>query len=158
MIIIFDFELIFKFLVMSVFGASVILIISGLIQLTVRTFFFVDIKEVDKSKIRNVKLCSLSLISVGTLFIVEGVILLFVFRNHYPDPLAMLRNDFESSKLYIGLFFLAIGSGFLIFRERILYNWREIGIIVPVDSTKYGTFAISIGIVFSLIGLSLIFI
>ena len=77
---------------MSGLTVSLLMIIVGLLALITRLFFFVDIKEVEKSNLKKIKMNSFTYITISTLFLSEGIITLFIFSNKYVNPIGIIIN------------------------------------------------------------------
>jgi hydrogenase-4 membrane subunit HyfE len=143
---------------MSALGASISFFIVGVLAFILRIFFFVDISEVDKSKLKRVKENSYILVTVGILFLALSLFLFAFYFPQYSNPLDTLYNDFIEIKIYYAIFIIAIGIGFLIFREKSIKNWEQDGIIFPISKEKYSKFAIFLGTILVVIGFLLIII
>ena len=143
---------------MSGLTLSLLIIICGLLPLIIRAFFFVDFKEVERANLDNIKLQSTGYIISGILILLWGIISLFIYSHKYVNPIATIVSDFFKIKLYLGLYFIIISSGFFLFRENIIKNWEKLAIRIPISPAKYRTFSLSAGTIFLIIGLLLIII
>ena len=141
---------------MSDLTVDILFIICGLIPLTIRMFFFVDIKDVKELNLKRIKINSFTYITISILSISVGVISLFINAPHYINPLQVIINDFSSLKLYFGLFFIIICIGAFLFREKAIQNWEKNGIRIHLPPSKYRTFALSAGTILLILGLLLI--
>jgi len=138
---------------MSVFSAIIVFFVGGLLSLIIRIFFFVNVRDVDKSHLNKIKINSFSLIAVGVLFLSISIILFLIFYKDYGHPLKMVINDFNKTKIYLFLILIVLSGYFLILNERIINSWEEDGIRIPLHNNKYKKFAISVGIFFLIAGI-----
>lgn len=137
---------------MSVLTASIISICGGLLVLFIRLFCFVDIKTVDKANLKRIQANSLVLIMLGILSLVEGIILLLIYRKDFVDPVETIINDFAKTKTFFSILVIFLGIVFLIYKEKIFEDWKKNGYKVPTDGLKYKTHIILLGILLLIVG------
>ena len=121
---------------MSPLGLGIILIFSGTIALAIRLFLFLDVKEVDKNNIKNIRLNSLILITIGILNFSIGAILILIFHSYYSNSLDILIKDFNRSRNFFAAFFIILGLLVFLFKERIFKDWDKDGFKIPFKRTN----------------------
>jgi len=140
---------------MSGFTASILSLLVGLIFLIIRLFFFVDLNEIEKSKLNQLKSNSFSLIFSSILFLIIGIVLFAITYPKIDDPINTITNDILEVKYFIGGFFVFLGIVFSFYRDKIFISWGKNGYKVPSNTTKYKNTILFIGIILILIGVTL---
>ena len=143
---------------MSALSVSIIMFFGGLLALIIRLFFFVDIKEVDKSDLNRIKINSFLLIILSILFISESVFIFFMFYEDFKNPVEVLKEDFYKGKIFFGALILFLGVVFIYYKEKMFEDWKKNGYRVPVDYTKYRPQILLIGTSLVIVGFILIII